>query len=455
MEDVSFSSVLAAVAVAAVTAVGIRQAWNYLSPARRPLDSGEIALPLLIGETTGMINVSSVSSVTFFDGSLDIEDLKKKVRQIVALNPWLRSKLRTMPNGEIMAVYSDETKTNSSSTADLADCVFLSSERLDDLAQMTYEEVFDTFGKYVIKRGVDCLDRPSESLFRVTLVELHRDDTRSTSDNKRFALVFSISHVIADGHTFYKIYGMLSHERTPYSLTSARNVNFMDDLTRAVGPKVQSWLRSPQLIIGFVKTLLFGKQSTIETVLIKQDVISSIKQKFGQSGQSGKAQDSIGIDAEFISTNDIITATFFERCQATFGFMAINFRNKLQGYTDLMAGNYESILVYNREDFSPEVIRHSVKTYQTKSKEVPTFLETIVFNCAGITNWTSFYSDLKFPHAQQHIHLPLQSYRENVCLNFGIIFTPREGEVALLSMSRTVKSLDLQYFGNKLLLSKK
>ena len=51
-----------------------------------------------------------------------------------------------------------------------------------------------------VKNGQNCLNK-NEVLFRVNLIK--------TGENK-FAIMLSISHLLADGFTFYSIFKMLS-----------------------------------------------------------------------------------------------------------------------------------------------------------------------------------------------------------------------------------------------------
>jgi hypothetical protein len=68
--------------------------------------------------------------------------------------------------------------------------------------------------KYSVKKGYE-MHNKDEDLFKVTIIHLEQD--------KYYALVVSLSHVVGDGHSFYRIYAMLSKPNQVCALNPIRD----------------------------------------------------------------------------------------------------------------------------------------------------------------------------------------------------------------------------------------
>jgi hypothetical protein len=102
--------------------------------------------------------------------------------------------------------------------------------------------------------------------------------------------------------------------------------------------------------------------------------------------------------------------------------MAVNFRSRLRGagFTERHAGNYEFILMYNRQDAaSPQLIRESLQSLQPDGSSsppprpcsVPSTWDFLQGDNGCITNWAGFYRDVGYPDATLKLHLPLYNTR--------------------------------------------
>jgi hypothetical protein len=77
------------------------------------------------------------------------------------------------------------------------------------------------------KIGVKTLadSRPTDPLFKVVVVvpnEESHDNAADANDADRFTLVVSMSHVLGDGHTYYKLFHMLSEDTPVVALSPKR-----------------------------------------------------------------------------------------------------------------------------------------------------------------------------------------------------------------------------------------
>ena len=116
-------------------------------------------------------------------------------------------------------------------------------------------------------------------------------------------------------------------------------------------------------------------------------------------------------DLPFVSTNDVITSWFMNQVQSASGGMAVNYRNKLDGYTDMDVGNYENHVYYRKEDYaSPALIRKSLSKYRrvvTADQKPPGFHRIIFEDEATISNWVSFAKPLDIQDCEQELHIPI------------------------------------------------
>ena len=148
-------------------------------------------------ELGALFMVPSVSSITFYAGKPPIALLQQRIKQIINANPWLASRLVTVPGVGAVALYPRGLHLSPSDGAfeyfnTTSDCSLHSS--------LPYTVISRKAIVHVIRTGNDCLDH-DETLFKVTLVHTSLPD----ADYCTYALIVSLSHILGDGHTFYKV----------------------------------------------------------------------------------------------------------------------------------------------------------------------------------------------------------------------------------------------------------
>jgi hypothetical protein len=113
----------------------------------------------------------------------------------------------------------------------------------------------------------------------------------------------------------------------------------------------------------------------------------------------------------FVSTNDVLTSWFLQRCGCKYGLMAMNLRNRIVGHTEKHAGNYTFLIFYDQPDSaSPGLIRQSVlnlKRSITKDRHMPGFWETATASFAMVTNWATFAKPNNIEGCQEDLHIPV------------------------------------------------
>ena len=74
----------------------------------------------------------------------------------------------------------------------------------------------------------------------------------------------SVSHLLADGYTYYTLYKMLSEDQPAKALVAERVHDFEKRRVKIMdGLDDYNWLQSVPTTIGLVKTLLFHKKPNI------------------------------------------------------------------------------------------------------------------------------------------------------------------------------------------------
>ena len=141
----------------------------------------------------------------------------------------------------------------------------------------------------------------------------------------------------------------------------------------------------------------------------RKDWIETEKQKYHETicNVSNKITAVSSPSSSFVSTNDIITCWLMKLFNVDIGGMMVNYRNRIPGITESNAGNYVSMITYQRDDYShPSLIRASLQSYCrviTKKLNFIPFISRFI----NITNWSIFYTELIFEGCKEVYHLPI------------------------------------------------
>lgn len=384
------------------------------------------SLNILPSEQSDLIMVcQSTSIINFYIGDCPRLYLLHKVKSIIELNPWLSGKLVKDQENCVSIEYPINTA--------VINCFFDISVAVDEEAN--YEDITSSVSQFLVKSGKDCLNQ-NEPLFKVFYA----------SSKRGFCVCVSLSHILGDGHTFYKVYSMLDKDTAPFSLYEERNQGFIDKLHNMLGIEELGILTSKALTIGTYQTLLFQKKPTVISRYVNANGVMTLKD---QSQIQSDANDTKNITKDaFISTNDILTSWFFKACKSDFGFMALNFRHRTSGLGDLHAGNYESLVLYNSEDFdTPNLIRESISNScesgmykRAVTRHIPSFWTTCKCRCAVATNWASLYHHITLPNDSVHLlHLPIYSLDSMALRDTMVIFKPTKDTLGCLIFTRSLE----------------
>lgn len=392
---------------AAAAAVAVAWVAWQRSRTKRIDRTGKTVVELLPGETSAlMMDTPAISTVTFFSGdhAKAAEFLRGRLAEIVLANPWLQGVLDRQ-RGDARPVLVHGEKDEGASPA------FVHATPGDvALSRGTpYATIARTVGRLLVKKGDLCVGRGCEPQFRVSLVP------DAAAPGERWALVVSMSHVIADGHTFYKIHNMLCAAEPVQALVAQRQMNIPAAAAEAMGGAANAgFLQFPKpgLLLKVVIAMLGGKLFGPAGGVLAAEVDTGFVARQKTAALAEKS-------VPFVSTNDVITSAVLSASGCDIGTMDINFRGRIAGCKDQFAGNYEDKIIYRAADVAtPALVRTSILSASAlhRASQPPTLLPTSVLDflrsgmITFVTNWASFARDAALPStcgSAAELHLPI------------------------------------------------
>jgi len=251
-----------------------------------------------------------------------------------------------------------------------------------------------------------------------------RDDT--------FAIIFSGSHLIMDGFTYYKLLAMLSSDGTISKLCVSRKLSF-DSFKREKRDEMDALTKigcASAVACRFIATMF--RLPLIENYYIDDKKIVAAK------------SNATGVD--FVSTNDIITASFGRATSPGLLLMPTNERNRLN-YSSEDAGNYISDINIERGNYEdPGMIRKAVRSHPLP-ESFAGLPGKLMLGVSHITNFAfPFFSEVTMGTSKQIIHLPVieDNWIVGLIINYAVIYRPKAGRLAVLFNSRAMRSADIQ-----------
>lgn len=387
---------------------------NMSSAALLPEESNSLTLIL-----------PATSTMTIYDGEVNESYLQQRVDLIIKQNMWLKGRLFKNSKSGLTLEYP---ATNFDSKTDRPYFLVMEDSGITD--DINYEEMIGRIKCFLVRDGNECIKNISEPLFRVTLIKI---------TSLKFALVVSLSHVIGDGHTFYRLYSMLDPQVPIESLIPSRVHSFKADVEKKLTGMSESlqWLLSAGTILNMITTIFFStKPALIRLQKIDYQWINSQK----LLAKDVSVPKHSNIDLPYISTNDVLTSWILTRTQSKYdlGLMAINLRNRVELVTNQHAGNYEGVLAYQVPDFqNPSLIRKSLLNYRwTVSESLPSFLQSLRTKFCMVSNWASFFHQVELPGCKHVIHLPTYVDNKLVAFDVYILFKLNKDQIACLSYAR-------------------
>jgi hypothetical protein len=350
------------------------------------------------------------STITWFQG--DPQEATKLLTQqalrMIQVNPWLAGRLLLAQGNKKKVALSYPVQVpsdiNHPETAAIVVCLSPKKCRIHTGMKLTkLEEV--TYSVRLTK------NRPHELVWQVLIVPCCH------SPHDQFAIIMSLSHVIGDGFTFYRLHNMLCFAEEITELIVDRIPNSDKLMEAALGVRESQYMKGFWYTAGVIMCAMYTLHK--ETAM-KQQILCLDTDKI----QAMKAEHVPTDEVPFVSTNDIIFSWFCKASKACEALMIVNFRNRLDGFTMNHAGNYIDSLLLLKPDFgTPSLVRQSLAQLKRVHTHTtfPSFLQAWLGDKIIVSNWVTFKKPCQIPHCEEGVHAPLFDARE-FPLHFGLIY---------------------------------
>ena len=421
----------------------------------------ERIIPLLDSEKSSGLYVPTASMVTFYKGKAPVQYFRRTLLEIIRLNPWLAGRLKTSEQHGIYLTCPSTVGVDLDLDRHL--------QVLESFAlglELDYESICTRLAPMDIPLGRECINK-DVVLFKVILLQI------GDQSEDLFAFGLSMSHVIGDGYTLYKIYSMFDMRTEPTMMIADRDFTFPGRLRSTIGSEAAGLTASVMSIIALLSTALLYGLPRMLMMRVDDGNVLEVKSRYNQAAKnSNNINSSSNSIPDFISTNDIITSYFLQAATSyrlTVPIMAANMRGRIEGACEDMAGNYEAAIPYpSAADYSsPESIRKSLLNgFRAVSGDAASPWMLLRRGATIVTNWSSFYTHITIPrevflngqgggagesHSRdfddsvkitscEHIaHLPLGNARNASVFNdMLVIFKPDKDSTALIVCTRNL-----------------
>ena len=412
----------------------------------------------------GNLHLPPVTTVTLYEGKAPVELLRGRIKTMLEKNRWLTSRLvkKNSADGKVAMTYSNDVDAETAVEQHFSVC-----DPRDLALELSapYEEVVECLLPVQCARSKPATDE-DEALFKVAVVpiEVEKGDTHQALPLQKavtlpgFALVVSMNHTLGDGHTYYKLYGMLGIDSEVEELEPIRVAGFEGAKIEIIGEKESAMLGSASFGFGILGRYLGTKlgRKGPQNVCVNEVDLSWI------SMEKDRAKNEASVP--YVSSNDLLTSWFFRSMRSDTNIMVANFRSRqpsVLNLSDSNVGNYEANVPYFPGDVeTPALIRQSIRdadgAFRAKragSPEtgIPSFWKLLRNKTSIISNWANFYCDVNLQNNVQDnkesttkpkLHLPIMESDGFITSvwNNAIIFRPRAGELGMFMITRRFDS---------------
>jgi len=144
-----------------------------------------------------------------------------------------------------------------------------------------------------------------------------------------------------------------------------------------------------------------------------------------------------------VSTNDLVVCALARLTRADVVLMAANLRGRVACARGDDAGNYETMVPLLAADAAtPALVRAALapgrlaRASAAAGPPLPSGAAAALSSAAVVTNWASFYADVRLPGAALVRHLPVAETHGANMESF-VVYAPRAGDVAVVALTRS------------------
>jgi hypothetical protein len=187
---------------------------------------GKIALSLHLFEKEISIIELPITTISFFNGNYcdTITPLRNRVEEIIQKNPWLMGRLLPMPDTKILYDPNGHDRPPSYFTVYKPECIPLNHTT-------PYGQYNELLRDAMVLPNSDLIGQ-NKPLWKLSIIP---DAIEPTN---KFALLVSMSHVLGDAHSYYKIYNMLNIDDSAgdvVALNPVRVPDYVESVHRTIG----------------------------------------------------------------------------------------------------------------------------------------------------------------------------------------------------------------------------
>ena len=366
-------------------------------------------IQLLKDEEGGLMYEEGIATISFYKGDFRpaADALRAQLALVVASNPWLAGRLVKADNGLRLR------HPASPSPADI-DSLFTATAAGDAGAfklrpSAPYTKICTDLyqsGKAVVGSGTSLVGKAWDKAKPVALLTL------AESAPGEFALIFSMSHAVGDGRTYYEIFQMLQPGAAVRVLSTDRVMSFSEAMRDVCGRKDLEWAEKAGSNCLMIMSLMFQKKVKCFAWHLDSERLAAAKSAAAADGQ-----------VPYVSTNDVLTSAFFTKCRTRIGFMGMDCRERIKDVSKDLAGNYVTALVMDPHTFkTPASVRKMLSStpHETTHEPLPTCCGYMCGGQSGksamVTNWSSFAGGLiQLQGCEMVIHLPVKVRARACC----------------------------------------
>jgi len=358
-----------------------------------------------------------VSAISFFDcqqSDLPAAEawITDRVTQIARANRWIVGRLvhATGSGRKSLAV------PRSVSKEDLDRLLLKNPKDFCPTRCMSLKQLSDEYCKIQLPQYNALAAYDKENVFVCRFVFAHTP--------RGFCIVFSMSHTVGDGNTFYNVMNQLSASEEVRPLDPTRKMDFSKNLKAVMDRDAAKELKG----FGFGLTMMasyFGTMMKRAFARKKTRVFSGLID--GEQIEKLKADAQSRGTVPFVSTNDIITSALSNAAGAHTCLVAFNLRGRMSGLTDSLAGNYTNCMMFDKANAAtPDRIRQALlhPRFHCRDEKFKMFSR-----CCVITNWASFSKPIRIPDCVEQMHQPIWNMTSEMatCMPFDGMVVYRAG----------------------------
>ncbi|MBC9915289.1 hypothetical protein [Chitinophaga varians] len=387
----------------------------------------EMIIPLLDEESSTIIKgENGITTITFYKGDsvAATTALRARLKEIAQANPWLAGRVvKNRQHKNLQLAYPIDPLSEEM----IGRIFFDNPADVKISSDMGYEELFTAARSAIVQKGIKLVNK-QECITRLTVVpDMHAPE-------KGFALIFSISHVAADGYTYYRIFNQLFTKDPVEALVVKRKQAAANRVVEVVGQQSFKFFHSVPFILNLVKGAMFGKKTKCHAFYVAPEKISQAKSRINGNHAEG---------VEFVSTNDILSSSFAKATGSRLCIMAVNLRSWIKDIDSNDAGNYAGGLLFDDETCArPANIRKAFQAglpISAAAKPYPKFGEALSCRLSLISSWNDFQKSHDLDGCEQVLHLPLYDAKAAFPLDSAVVFKAKPEKLAVMYFTKTVE----------------